>query len=840
MPSENVAPWARLAAFLGKGPKYLSSYAHWRAMRMLLACSGSEQPWPSAEELGCAFPCEHLPATEVASFLRHHYASRRAPLPLCDWADRESIVAAVPVSARERTIAEADRVLERRFLYRGCEVAFPGAVDWDHRPGGNLDWTWDLNRHHFFVALGRAYWYTQDERYAQAFSDLMTDWLRANPPCVESPPWRVFEASVRVANWCWGHALFLPSKSFGDREHAEFLRGLLGTARFLHAHIERHAWNNHLLLESKALAMVGLLYPELPGADAWRRDGLRLLEEQLERQVLPDGVHSERSSLYHEIIASELLEYLVLLRLLRRDEADPHQALVSRKLAAMACFQSAITRRDGSAPLLGDSSRHDGHLRYHPVLGAAAFLGASGALTAPRADEDLLWLLGSVGQQGRLTTPPSPGVNCGRESRAFPQGGYYVLESSGGADPLHLVFDCGPFGDPIVPGHGHADALSIDLAVGESHVLVDPGMYSAHLGERWRNFFRGTAAHNTVVVDGMDQSILSGLRHVYRPARARLLTWETSPAFDIACGEHDGYRRLSAGVTHRREIFFRKARYWVIVDRLEGEGSHSYELLFHLCPGSRPAVDPETHAVLTRDDSGRGLAILPVETRELSVNLLEGVTGNADPAGNDGEPQGWAAFVSGVKEAAPVVCHLREGAAPARFATVLWPLVPGGSGPPRMEALKVLNRRTQEPADDIVAGKLCFSDGATEIFLSSPWVSGRAVGPGDLWQAGGLETDAALASVSIDPEDRVCGGVVFRGSRLVYRGRSVVSCETRGGCGQLAFHLEGSRLEVQIDGPQLKGSRLRLDHPGEGLTTVLVDGEEFPFEREGDAIVLRW
>jgi len=826
MPSEKVAPWVRLASFFGKGPKYVSSYAGWRAKRMLIERFGRAQTWPATEELGCAL-------------------ARERPRLLCDWARREAIVTAVPVSERERTIVEADRVVERRFLYRGCEVAFSETVDWNHRPGGNLDWTWDLNRHHFFVILGRAYWYTQDERYVQAFSELMTDWVRANPPSVKAPPWRVFEASVRTANWCWAHALFLPSKSFGDREHVEFLRGLLGIARFLHAHMERHAWNNHLLLEAKALAMVGFLYPEFPGADKWRADALRLLEEQLGRQVLTDGVHSERSSLYHEIIASELLEYLVVLRLVGRDETDPHCGLVLLKLVAMALFQSAITRPDGSVPLLGDASRHDGHLRFNPTLGARALLGASGILATPRADEDLAWLLGSLGQQGKLTDSgdsPPRGVERSRQSQAFPQGGYYVLESNRGEQPLHLVFDCGPFGDPIVPGHGHADALSIDLAVGESHVLIDPGMYSAHLGERWRNFFRGTAAHNTVVVDGRDQSILIGLRRVYCPARARLLTWATCPAFDVVAGEHAGYRRLAAPVTHRREIFFRKARYWVIVDRLEGEGgNHLYELLFHLYPGSSSDVDRDTLAVITRDDSGRGLAILPAETRGLDVTLLEGITGNEDRAGNeDGEPQGWAAFVSGVKNAAPVVCYRREGAASVRFATVLWPLVPRAPAPPRLEALSVLDSQSHEPAGEVVAGKLRFPDGAEEIFLACPLASGRQSHPVGLRQAGGLDTDAALASLSLCPEGKVRGGVIFRGSKLAHGGKTVVSFEARHELGQLAFQRETDRLEVLTAGPRVKGSTLRLDGWVDGVTMVSVNGEEFPFEREGEGVVVKW
>jgi hypothetical protein len=702
---------------------------------------------------------------------------------LCRWERREEIAARIPASRREATVRAADEALRRRFRFRGVEVSFEGRpIDWTCRPGGNTDWSWDLNRHHFFVTLGRAYWYTADERYAGGLCDLIDEWMRANPPGTRAPAWTsVFEVGVRVASWSWAHALLLPSVRFGAEARRGLLAGLLGTGRFLRANLERHAWNNHLLLEAKALAMLGVLYPELPGARAWAEEGLRVLGAQLARQVTRDGVHSERSSFYHQLVASELLELAVVLRLLGRRDAA-----LEGSLRLLAGFLEAITRADGTIPMLGDASRHDEHVRFDPLTGIAALLdepALAGGARDERGDlaEGTVWLLAGLEEARRSNSSGSGGGGGGSEaragaggshaspgraraeaapaSRAFPQGGYWVLRSGEGDDALHLVFDCGPFGDPVVPGHGHADALSIDVQVGRHHALVDPGMYSAHLGEKWRNFFRGTLAHNTVVVDGRDQSLLRGLRRVYREAPARLLEWLSTPAFDLARGEHLGYRRLPAPVTHRRSVFFLKPRFWLLLDRLEGSGAHPAELLFHLAPGAAPEVDP-AGGVAARGADGRGLAILPVGRHAPEV-----IAGRAEP------PQGWVAYVSGVKEPAPVVSYRREGPLPLSFATLLVPLLGGAPGRPRVERLDVARAAggaeapETEAVDGAVGGAVLFADGRRGLFLAA---LDAPAAPGVRRRAGGLASDGRLAAVALDARGEVEAAVVVGGGYLAW------------------------------------------------------------------------
>jgi hypothetical protein len=155
-----------------------------------------------------------------------------------------------------------------------------------------------------------------------------------------------------------------------------------------------------------------------------------------------------------------------------------------------------------------------------------------------------------------------------------------------------LCFDCGEHAAGLYAGatpsaaHGHADALSVLVAASGEQILADGG-FSTYNGEKaWRDYFRQTRAHHTVVVDGQTQSLHLGNMSWAYTARATCEEWVSTPTFDYVCGTHNGYQRLPSPVLHRRAIFFRKPDYWLIFDELLGTGTHQVESYFHLAPGN--------------------------------------------------------------------------------------------------------------------------------------------------------------------------------------------------------------------------------------------------------------
>ena len=228
------------------------------------------------------------------------------------------------------------------------------------------------------------------------------------------------------------------------------------------------------------------------------------------------------------------------------------------------------------------------------------------------------------------------------------------------ADERFLIFDCGPLGDG---GHGHLDLLSVEIAAGGRSLVVDPGRYTYAEGEpNWRHWFKGTAAHNTVVVDGLDQTPYrrgkprKGTRADRAPARAAA----APPGLDVLAGEATS---TCYDAVHTRRSCSSTTRYWVIDDALRGDDPAPL----------RPALAPRAR--------GRGPRRRRAPRRRRPSSARRAV---ALVLAGDRVPEleaGWVAPEYGIKHAAPVVSVVAEGMADATFVTVVLPLADGERAP---------------------------------------------------------------------------------------------------------------------------------------------------------------
>jgi hypothetical protein len=196
-------------------------------------------------------------------------------------------------------------------------------------------------------------------------------------------------------------------------------------------------------------------------------------------------------------------------------------------------------------------------------------------------DDKSRWLLGDEAAAAFASLTPDRSGK--RLRRAFAAGGYYILGSDFEApDEVRIVADAAPLGYLSIAAHGHADALSFILSVSGRPMLIDPGTYCYHTERRWRDYFRGTAAHNTVRIDREDQSVSGGTFLWNHHAEARCVAFETGRDYQRLVAQHDGYRRLRHPVVHRREIVYRPgARLVEVTDRLVGGGTHYVEIFWH-------------------------------------------------------------------------------------------------------------------------------------------------------------------------------------------------------------------------------------------------------------------
>ena len=609
----------------------------------------------------------------------------------------------VPGELRRRTreaeaalVGEAESVLAGRFDllgYRG--LSFGDPLDWHLDPVSGkraplVHWTdvdfldagrvgdskviWELNRHQWLVRLGQAYRMTGDERYAERFAAVIGEWTRANPPGVGINWASSLEVAFRIISWSWAVMLFRGSRALGPGLFVEILEGVAGHAAHVERYLSRYySPNTHLTGEALGLFYAGLVFPELRGARRWQRLGRRILIDELDRQVLPDGFHFERATCYHRYTVEIYLHFVLLAA--RNDVPLPRE--IAARLEDMVDVLLALREPDGSMPAIGDADggsllplapRQRGDLRGVFAVAAAVFRRPDYAWAAEGPGPEALWLCGPARSDVESLAPRAPET---AGSVLLAEGGYGVMRSGWDRRAHQLVFDTGPLGCPVSAGHGHADLLGIHCTVFGEATIADPGTFCYTAEPAWRDFFRGTAAHSTVRVDGLDQAVPRGPFSWQARPSARLLRWVTTESLDVADAEHDAYARLADPVTHRRRVLWIKPRYWIIIDDLGGAATHDVELRFQFAPidvAVDPALRARAHAA-----SGPGLFIYPFSTAPLTAEVTAGRTLPA---------AGWISRDYGQREPAPLLIYRATARLPLRIATLLLPVEAGQPCPP--------------------------------------------------------------------------------------------------------------------------------------------------------------
>jgi hypothetical protein len=550
----------------------------------------------------------------------------------------------------------------------------------DRASVGDSKVIWELNRHQWLVRLGQAYRLTGDERYADAFASSITGWMAANPPRIGINWASSLEVAIRIVSWSWAAMLFRDSRAQSPELFARILGGVATHARHVERYLSHYySPNTHLTGEALGLVYAGLVFPELAGARRWVRLGRHILLQELGRQVLPDGVHFERATCYQRYTAEIYLHFLLLAS--RNGVALP--AEVSERVERMVDVLLQLRQPDGSMPQIGDadggtwlplSPRRPDDLRGVFAVAAAVFGRADFSWAAGDHAPEPLWLCDppSVEASARLAARPPETT-----AALFPDGGYVVMRTAWDRRAHQLAFDVGALGCPVSGGHGHADLLSVQCAVSGEPVIVDPGTYGYTAEPEWRTFFRGTAAHSTVRVDGLDQAMPRGpFAWDARPS-ARFLRFSTTGTLDVAEAEHGAYAHLADPVTHRRRVLWIKPRYWVIVDDLDGAAAHAVELRFQMAPLSA-AVDASGWARV-RGANGDGLHIRAFSTVSLTAGVIAGAT---RPIG------GWYSADYGQRQPAPALVYTTTSRLPLRIATLLYPATTDIAEPPAVAAME--------------------------------------------------------------------------------------------------------------------------------------------------------
>jgi uncharacterized heparinase superfamily protein len=387
---------------------------------------------------------------------------------------------------------------------------------------------------HYFDFLNAADWVGSTDTHIA----IVGRWIVENPPG-SGTGWEPYPTSLRIVNW-------IKRELRSPWMLAETKTSLFHQARWLGRNLEYHLLGNHLWSNAKALLFAGAFF-EGAQADRWFRTALQVLRDQLREQVLDCGGHFERSPMYHALFLEDLLDLSNILRAYGLKTDPTFEPSVVSACSQMEHWLVGMSHPDGDISFFNDAA-----------FGVAPKLAE---LQAYATRLDLEW-------------PTSPGGRL----EWFDQSGYAVAT----AGSVKMIMDLAPVGPDYLPAHGHADTLSFEMSLGAQRVFVNSGTSTYDTSpERLRQ--RGTAAHNTAVIDGKDSSQVWSRFRVAKRAVVEEREFNEDPDLVRIQASHNGYRRLREPVTHTRiwELDDRGVR---ITDRFTGSGHHKIGLFFHLHP----------------------------------------------------------------------------------------------------------------------------------------------------------------------------------------------------------------------------------------------------------------
>lgn len=456
-----------------------------------------------------------------------------------------------------------------------------------------------LNRHTYLLYLAIYVGITGKE--ADLLKKLLRSWMKENP-YLEGLSWSdSWQVGARVINW----SLIL---SFAWKElekDPDFLQEMaqvhIQQASFVYRHPAKYSSaNNHLLCEYIACSFAVLLYPDSNFAKEHGEHIFKDLEKEVQRQYYSDGFHREQSLAYQWFTLDYLLLFVHSASAMNISIPAEIPQMVEKGLGAL----SKIIPKNGQIPHLCDGgfeNTHDMYYQFFPEINKYFSLLYRGALFFQRKE----WIRTELpDERCRLLygghIPAFLNKKSSKESTKtlhLKDAGYYIFEQ----EAFRLLFDVGPFGLETTYAHAHADCLSILMDVNGKPFLIDSGTYDYHPKDRkWRNYFRGTASHNTIQIDQKDQAVSGGnMLWLSNPETTVTSFSEEGNLFMIEA-RHNGYERLSDPVIHLRKISCKQENYIEITDSIECRQQHEIEIFFHFAP----------EVEIQHEDSNRYICIL--------------------------------------------------------------------------------------------------------------------------------------------------------------------------------------------------------------------------------------
>lgn len=492
--------------------------------------------------------------------------------------------------------------------YEKWPDTFSYSLDYKQRDDlGDARTNWEKNRHFDWALLAKAYYVTKEEKYFLELKDTVNSWMQKNP-FLHGISWTsAMEFAIRSINWII--ALAFVQKS--GKDMPELRNGIINITDYLTKHYSRFSSaNNHLLVEATAIGLAGYAFDN----NQWKELACNILSEELEKQNYSDGVNKELS-LHYQTFGMEA--YLLLMHVIQKhNETEWKQWVPMLKKEAEFVVHSSWREKticefgDDDEGKILDLQGGEWH-QWDYVLQLTSLVTGTRYSDFETVHENINWLFTRDEIEALRTKP----LYDASRSRCFEIGGNTFIRDK--QNRILIGIDHAELGFGSIAAHGHADALSFQMLIDGEVVFADPGTYIYHCDIEHRNSFRKTINHNTLCVEGKDQSKMLGAFMWGERANCKLEEWHPSENKDVLVASHDGYKPL----IHKRKFEFDKNNnVFYILDSVSA--NKEYAVTFML--GNHVVVEANDANVHLQIDSisldmhFEGANIVKIENAELS------------------------------------------------------------------------------------------------------------------------------------------------------------------------------------------------------------------------------
>ena len=456
----------------------------------------------------------------------------------------------------------------------------------------NLPISMEFNKHAHLIDLGRAYFMTGDEKYTQEFVIQLEDWIERNPVNCGISWVDAMTCSQRVISWLFSLSMFINSTYLRGENFYLIMRSLL-----LHGAYLAEALNDKNLRPSRMIACACALYlftltfPEFECSAHWKSKALRLLESEASAQFLPDGVYRERS-IGMQMLLTEFLMLSIIADNLSGQKSSPSVLSAAERSLEFMMFSLLPS---GKPIVFGDMPIT--HAWRFSIMAHDDFknLLSIGSLLFNRGDmkfagenfyEDILWFFGDEGEKkysSILKQSPSS------VAMAFADGGYFHFKDSWNKDATSCFFIANSKKrfpsmekgiDGLIP---HRDIMNFILTIRGEPFIIETGAYKGK--KNFAPYFPSTAAHNSLMIDGREQSQVKNVKGNKKYMHLLKTRWLFSDDFDYLMAGNAGFEELKSMAIHRRELLYLKQKKWFLIkDTLEGTEDYNITHTFHFAP----------------------------------------------------------------------------------------------------------------------------------------------------------------------------------------------------------------------------------------------------------------